>query len=197
MRFKLDDQVRDRILADARGNPLALLELPRGLSATELAGFGTGAMSTVPTGLEENFRRRIGVLPEETRRLLLIAAADPLGDAVLVRRAAELCGITAEAAAPAVEAGLCEFGARIRFRHPLVRAAAYGLGSQMSGGRRMRRSPRQQIRQQTPTAGRGIAPSPRRGQMRPSRTSSSSRPFARGHAEVRPPRLRFSSARWS
>jgi hypothetical protein len=69
------------------------------------------------------------VLPDETRRLLLIAAADPLGDAILVRRAAGLCGITAEAAAPAVEAGLCEFGARIRFRHPLVRAAAYGVGS--------------------------------------------------------------------
>ena len=129
VRFKLVEQVRDRILAEARGNPLALLELPRGLSATELAGFGTGAMSTVPTGLDETFRRRIGVLPDETRRLLLIAAADPLGDAVLVRRAAELCGITAAAAAPAVEAGLCEFGVRIRFRHPLVRAAAYGVGS--------------------------------------------------------------------
>ena len=129
LQFKLDEQVRDRILAEARGNPLALLELPRGLSATELAGFGTGAMSKVPTGLDENFRRRIEVLPEETRRLLLIAAADPLGDAVLVRRAAELCGIAAGAAAPAVESGLCEFGARIRFRHPLVRAAAYGVGS--------------------------------------------------------------------
>ena len=129
VRFKLDEQVRDRILAEARGNPLALLELPRGLSATELAGLGAGTISTVPTGLEENFRRRIEGLPDETRRLLLIAAADPLGEPVLVRRAAERCGITVEAAAPAVEAGLCEFGARIRFRHPLVRAAAYGLGS--------------------------------------------------------------------
>ena len=129
VRFRLDDQVCDRILAETRGNPLALLELPRGLSATELAGFGAAAVSELPSGIEESFRRRIAALPQETRRLLLIAAADPLGEPVLLWRAAELQGISAEAAAPAVEAGLCEFGARIRFRHPLVRAVAYGAGS--------------------------------------------------------------------
>jgi DNA-binding CsgD family transcriptional regulator len=129
VQFRLDDRVCDRILAETRGNPLALLELPRGLSATELAGFGTAALPELPSGIEESFRRRIGALPDPTRRLLLIAAADPLGEPVLVWRAAELQGISAEASAPAVESGLCEFGARIRFRHPLVRAAAYGAGS--------------------------------------------------------------------
>ena len=129
VRFGLDEQVRDRIVAETCGNPLALLELPRGLGATELAGFGTAAVSALPSRIEESFRRRIAALPEPTRRLLLIAAADPLGEPILVWRAAELQGISAEAAAPAAEAGLCEFGTRVRFRHPLVRAAAYGAGS--------------------------------------------------------------------
>jgi DNA-binding CsgD family transcriptional regulator len=129
VRFRLDEQVRDRIVAETRGNPLALLELPRGLSAVELAGFGTGAISASPSGIEESFRRRLAALPDETRRLLLIAAAEPLGEPTLVWRAAELQGIGLEAAAPAGEAGLCEFGARVRFRHPLVRAAAYRAAS--------------------------------------------------------------------
>jgi DNA-binding CsgD family transcriptional regulator len=129
VRFRLDEQVRDRIVAETRGNPLALLELPCGLSAAELAGFGTAAVSALPSRIEESFRRRIAALPEPTRRLLLIAASDPLGEPILVWRAAELQGISAEAAAPAAEAGLCEFGVRVRFRHPLVRAAAYGAGS--------------------------------------------------------------------
>ena len=126
---RLDEQVRDRIVAETRGNPLALLELPRGLSAAELAGFGTSVVSALPSRIEESFRRRIAALPEETRRLLLLAAADPLGEPVLVRRAAERQGISADAAVPAAEAGLCEFGVRVRFRHPLVRAAAYSAGS--------------------------------------------------------------------
>jgi DNA-binding CsgD family transcriptional regulator len=126
--FRLDEQVRDRIVAETGGNPLALLELPRGLSPTELAGFGTGSVSTLSNGIKESFRRRLAALPEETRRLLLIAAADPLGEPSIVWRAAERQGISAENAAPAEEAGLCEFGARIRFRHPLVRAAAYTAG---------------------------------------------------------------------
>jgi DNA-binding CsgD family transcriptional regulator/tetratricopeptide (TPR) repeat protein len=129
VRFRLDDQVCDRIVAETRGNPLALLELPRGLSATELAGFGAAAVSRLPSGIEESFRRRIAALPQETRRLLLIAAADPLGEPILVWRAAELQGISAEAAAAAIEEELCDFGARVLFRHPLVRAAAYGVGS--------------------------------------------------------------------
>jgi DNA-binding CsgD family transcriptional regulator len=129
VRFGLDEQVRDRIVAETGGSPLALLELPRSLSDTELAGFGTAAISALPSRLEESFGRRIAALPEPTRRLLLIAAADPLGEPVLVWRAAGLQGIGAEAAAPAFEAGLCGFGTRVRFRHPLVRAAAYSAGS--------------------------------------------------------------------
>ena len=129
VRFRLDDQVVDRIVAETRGNPLALVELPRGLSATELAGFGTGAISASSNGIEESFRRRLAALPEDTRRLLLVAAAEPLGEPTLVWRAAEQQGVGPAAAAPAAEAGLCEFGARVRFRHPLVRAAAYGAAS--------------------------------------------------------------------
>ncbi|HTP24499.1 MAG TPA: AAA family ATPase, partial [Anaeromyxobacteraceae bacterium] len=128
-RFRLDQRVRDRIIAESRGNPLALLELPRGLSPEDLAGFGIGDMPALSSGVEESFRRRILELPLETRRLLLIAAAEPLGESILVWRAAGLQGVSPEAADPAVEEGLCEFGARVRFRHPLVRSAAYRAGS--------------------------------------------------------------------
>jgi DNA-binding CsgD family transcriptional regulator len=121
----LDVGVRDRIVAETRGNPLALLELPRGLTPAELAGgFFAG---TVPLSgrIEQAFQRRLEALPVETRRLLLVAAAEPVGDPLLVWRAAERLGIGAAAATPAAEAGLLEFGARVLFRHPLVRSAAY------------------------------------------------------------------------
>jgi DNA-binding CsgD family transcriptional regulator len=127
----LDIRVRDQILAETRGNPLALLELPRGLTPQELAGgFGLPSALRLSGAIEENFRRRAGVLPDQTRRLLLIAAAEPIGDPVLVWGAAARLGIGAEAAAPATEAGLVEFGMRVRFRHPLVRSAIYGSVSQ-------------------------------------------------------------------
>ncbi len=123
----LDTRVRDQILAETHGNPLALLELPRGLTPQQLAGgFGLPGAMRLSGGIEESFRRRVDVLPEQTRRLLLIAAAEPVGDPVLVWRAAARLGIGAEAAAPAVEAGLVEFGTRVRFRHPLVRSVVYG-----------------------------------------------------------------------
>jgi DNA-binding CsgD family transcriptional regulator len=126
----LDERVRDRIVAETRGNPLALLELPRGVSAEELAG-GFGLPDALPLSgrIEESFRRRLGALPAVTRRLLLVAAAEPVGDPVLVWRGAERLGIGAEAAAPAAAAGLLEFGARVRFRHPLVRSAVYQAAS--------------------------------------------------------------------
>ena len=123
----LDTRVRDQILAETQGNPLALLELPRGLTPQELAGgFGLPSAMRLSGGIEENFRRRVEALPEQTRRLLVVAAAEPVGDPVLVWRAATRLGIGLEAAAPAVEAGLAEFGTRVRFRHPLVRSAVYG-----------------------------------------------------------------------
>ena len=122
----LDARIRDQIIAEAHGNPLALLELPRGWTAAKLAG-GFGLPGAVPLAgrIEESFRRQLGALPAQPRRLLQLAAAEPTGNPVLMWRAAGRLGICAEAAGPAVEAGLAEFGVRVRFRHPLVRSAAY------------------------------------------------------------------------
>ena len=124
----LDDRVRDRIVAETRGNPLALLELPRTMRAAERAGgFVLPAAKDVPAHIEDEYLRRVGALPNATQRLMLLAAADPLGDATLVWRAAERLGIETSALAPAERAELLEIGARarVRFRHPLVRSAVY------------------------------------------------------------------------
>ncbi|MFL6163974.1 MAG: AAA family ATPase, partial [Jatrophihabitantaceae bacterium] len=125
-RGPVDAAVLDRIVAEAGGNPLALLELPRGFAPVELAGgFGLFSAGQLPRWIEESFRRQAAPLPAEARRLLLVAAVEPVGDPVLVFRAAELLGIHVEAAAPLGMAGLVEFAARVRFRHPLVRSAIY------------------------------------------------------------------------
>jgi DNA-binding CsgD family transcriptional regulator len=130
VRFRLDERVRDRILAETNGNPLALLELPRGLSPAQLAaGFGLAGAQPVPARIEKGFRRRIEALPADTRSLMLVAAAEPAGDALLVWRAAERLGITASAAVAAEADVLLEIGARVRFRHPLVRSAVYTSAS--------------------------------------------------------------------
>jgi DNA-binding CsgD family transcriptional regulator len=122
----VDERVRDLIVAETRGNPLALLELPRGLSSAELAGgFGLPGAVSLPGRIEESFRRQLAGLPEQTRRLLALAAADPSGDPLLVWRAAARVEIPVVAGGAAVGAGLVEFGARVRFRHPLARSAAY------------------------------------------------------------------------
>ena len=126
----LDERVRDLIVAETRGNPLALLELPRGMTAAELAGgFGLPGGAPLTGRIEESFRRQMAALPAETRRLLQLAAADPSGDQSLVWRAARRLGIPVEAGGPAAEAGLAEFGTRVRFRHPLVRSAVYRSAS--------------------------------------------------------------------
>jgi DNA-binding CsgD family transcriptional regulator len=126
----LDAMVRDQIVSETRGNPLALLELPRGVTPAELAGgFALPSAVPLPWRIEESFRRRLDALPAETRRLLQLAAADPVGEPSLLWRAAERIAIRTAAATPAVEAGLIEFGARVRFRHPLVRSAAYRSAS--------------------------------------------------------------------
>ncbi|MEV0797460.1 AAA family ATPase [Kribbella sp. NPDC050281] len=123
----VDPRIRDRIVAETRGNPLALLELPRAWSVTELAeGDSVGTLSG---RLEEGFVRRLEVLPADTRLLLLTAAAEPLGDATLLWQAAERLGLGADPAAGAIESGLITFGQHIRFRHPLVRSAAYRMAS--------------------------------------------------------------------
>ncbi|HXO10526.1 MAG TPA: LuxR C-terminal-related transcriptional regulator, partial [Solirubrobacteraceae bacterium] len=120
----LDERVRDRIVAETRGNPLALLELPRGLTPAELAGgFWPSEGRALPGRIEQSFRERLAPLPPATRLLLLVAAAEPVGDPVLVWRAAAELGIGPDAAAPAAAAGLVDFGAQVRFGHPLVRSA--------------------------------------------------------------------------
>jgi DNA-binding CsgD family transcriptional regulator len=126
----MGELVRDRIVAEARGNPLALLELPRAMTPVELAlGFGRLDAAGVAGRIEESFQRRLDPLPAPTRQLLLIAAAEPVGDPVLLWRAAERLGIGPDAATPATAAGLLELGARVRFRHPLVRSAVYRVAS--------------------------------------------------------------------
>ena len=126
----IDARVRDQIVAETRGNPLALLELPHGLTPQELAGgFGLPGALPLAGSIERNFRRRVEALPRQAQRLLLLAAADPSGDPALVWRAAARLGIGTEAAVPATEAGLAEFGTRLLFRHPLARSAAYQTAS--------------------------------------------------------------------
>ena len=123
---RLDAQVLERIVVETHGNPLALLELPRGLTPTQLAGgFGLPAALPLSARIEESFTRRLARLPVDARRLLLVAAADPVGDLALVWRAAQRLGIP-ESAAQAVESdGLVAFGSGVVFRHPLVRSAVY------------------------------------------------------------------------
>jgi len=126
----LDTRVRDLIVAETRGNPLALLELPRGLAPAELAGgFGLPGAGPLTGRIEDSFARQLEALPDQTRQLVLLAAADPSGDRALVWRAAGQLGLPVQAATPAAEAELVEFGAWVRFRHPLARSAAYRSAS--------------------------------------------------------------------
>jgi DNA-binding CsgD family transcriptional regulator len=127
---RLDERVRDRIVAETRGNPLALLELPRGLPATQVAGgFGLPELLPLTGRIEESFLRRLEELPDETRLLLLVAAAEPVGDPALMWRAATRLGVPGTALEPAARAELLEVGAQVRFRHPLVRSAVYRSAS--------------------------------------------------------------------
>ena len=123
---RLDARVRDRMVAETRGNPLALLELPRGLTTAELAGgFALPYVQPLTSQIEQSFLRQLQSLPAETQRLLLTATAQVVGDVDLLWRAAGRLGIGADAAAPAEAAGLIELGGQVRFRHPLVRSAVY------------------------------------------------------------------------
>ncbi|WP_220451323.1 AAA family ATPase [Nocardioides dongkuii] len=120
----LDHGSRDRVLAEARGNPLALLELSRTAPSAWLAGgFELPEVPGIPHAIEVSFRRRAEGMPAQTQLLLLVAAVDPSGDAALLWRAAAHLGIAPESTAFAEAAGLLEVGARVRFRHPLVRSA--------------------------------------------------------------------------
>jgi DNA-binding CsgD family transcriptional regulator len=123
----LDEQVAERIVSETRGNPLALLELPRGLTPDQLAG-GFGLPDALPVSgrIERSFEDRLAVLPAESRLLLLVAAADPTGDPRLLWQAAGRLGVGADAVDVG---GLCEFDGRVRFRHPLARSAVYRAAS--------------------------------------------------------------------
>ncbi|MET7496740.1 AAA family ATPase [Streptomyces sp900116325] len=122
----LDEEVVDRIAAEARGNPLALLELPRAMTAAEFVGcFGPTDTAAVPGRIEDSFRSRVLRLPPATRMLLLVAAAEPTGDSALLWRAAARLGIGVAAATAAETDGLLSIGTQVVFRHPLVRSAVY------------------------------------------------------------------------
>ncbi len=123
---RLDEHVLERIVVETRGNPLALLELPRSLTPTQLAGgFGLPAAVPLSASIEESFTRRLANLPGDARRLLLVAAADPIGDPALVWLAAQHLRIPESVAETVEAAGLLDLGARVVFRHPLVRSAVY------------------------------------------------------------------------
>jgi predicted ATPase len=132
--WPLDRRVAEQLVAETRGNPLALLELPRGLSPAQLAG-GFGLLETplevlsLTGRIEDSFLRRVEALPGPARLWLVVAAAEPTGDLALVWRAQAQLGIPAVAAESAVQDGLVEVGARVRFRHPLVRSAVYRSAS--------------------------------------------------------------------
>jgi len=128
--WPLDERVRQQIVAESRGNPLALLELPRGLSAAHLAGgLGLPQVQAVSGRIEEGFRQRLEALPPDTQRLLLAVAAEPAGDPSLLWRAGYRLGISRRVLEPAESAGLLEVGTRVRFRHPLARSAIYRAAS--------------------------------------------------------------------
>lgn len=130
VRFVLDERVRDRIVAETGGNPLALLELPRGLSVAELAGgFGLLGTHALPSRIEDSFVTRIAALPERARLLLLVAAAEPVGDPLLIWQAADRLGVGDSAAAAAATQDLLLVTDRVTFRHPLVRSAVYRSAS--------------------------------------------------------------------
>jgi DNA-binding CsgD family transcriptional regulator len=127
---RLDERVLERIIAETRGNPLALLELPRGLSATQLAGgFGLPTTAKLSAGIEDGYARRLARLPSDARRLLLLAAADPVGDPALLWRAAERLGIPESAAETVESEQLLALSPRVVFRHPLVRSAVYRVAA--------------------------------------------------------------------
>src|SRR6476620_10254307 len=124
---RLDERVLERIVVETRGNPLALLELPRGLTPAQLAGgFGLPAALPLSAGIEQSFTRRLAQLPRNARQLLLLAAAEPLGDPVVLWRAAKQLGITDTAAHTVEQEGLLTLDGAVTFRHPLVRSAVYG-----------------------------------------------------------------------
>jgi hypothetical protein len=194
---RLEDRIRDRIVAETRGNPLALLELPRGMSAAQLAGgFDLPVLADVSEQIEGQYARRAQALPEATRTLLLLAAAEPAGDAALVWRAARASAIDPVALSAAQTAELLEIGADVRFRHPLVRSAVCTAPRRpATAGARTRLSPRRPMGRRTPIGARGIAHwRPTAPTRTPPPTSCAPR-YGRRRAEGSPRQRRSSSER--
>ena len=195
---RLDEAVLNRVVAEARGNPLALLELPRSLTPAQLAGgFGLPDVTPLANRIEQSFLRRLESLPDDTRRLLLIAAAEPVGDTALLWRAADGLGLGADAAGPAQTAGLIDFGAFVRFRHPLVRSAVYQAAPVPTAVRCTLRWPRRPTPSPIPTGARGIARTRLRVSTSPWPTSWSARPGARRRVAASPQRRPSSRERQS
>ncbi|MGH3200995.1 MAG: AAA family ATPase, partial [Streptosporangiaceae bacterium] len=122
----LDERVRTRIIEETGGNPLALLELGRGLGVAELAGgFALPDVGDPPRRIEEQYVERLRTLPADVQRMVLLAAADPVGDVALILRAAQGIDLNTGVLDAAAQAGLLDVGANVRFRHPLVRSAVY------------------------------------------------------------------------
>jgi hypothetical protein len=193
---RLDAEVRDRIVAETGGNPLALRQLPRGLGPAELAGgFGLPDPRPLASRIEDSFHRQLQSLPLETRRLLLTAAADPTGDVTLLWRAGELQGIRPDAAAAAETAGLVELAPGCTLAIPWSALRFTRRPRRVTGGRRIARWPRPAIRTPMPTAGPGTAPTQRWGRTRRWQPSWSARPGGRRRVVGSRPRLRSSSAR--
>ncbi|MFF4656333.1 AAA family ATPase [Streptomyces sp. NPDC001381] len=129
LRAPLDQRVRERVLSEAHGNPLALIHLPRWIGPTEMAARSTAPGVRAPKRLEDTFRARLSQLPPDVRRFLLLAAAEPDGNPLLVRRAAELMRMGPDVAATAESAGILDVGTRVCFRHPLLRSLVYAEAS--------------------------------------------------------------------
>lgn len=175
----LDERVRDRIVAETQGNPLALLELPRDMTAEELAGgFGWPDGGRLAGQIEQTFLRRVQQLPAHTQTLLLAAATDPLGDVTLLARAAQQLGIPMHAIAPAEAADLVELSTRVRFRHPLCVRLSTSAQIPWNAEEFMASWPAPRTRAPIPIVGHGTARMRPRVPMRPSRGSWSSPPAA-------------------
>jgi DNA-binding CsgD family transcriptional regulator len=126
----LDEHVRDQIVAETHGNPLALIELPHASTNADIAGgFGLPAAPALSGRIEEGFGRRLAALPPDAQLLVLVAAADPIGDPVLVLRAADQLGIEVDGEALEAASDLVGIGPKVRFHHPLVRSATYRSAS--------------------------------------------------------------------
>jgi len=192
---RLDERVADQIVAETRGNPLALLELPRDLSAAQLAGgFGLPGAVSLAGRIEESFQRRLQTLPEDTQRLLLVAAAEPLGNPALLRGAATVLGIVGPALEPAERVGLLEVPDGCVFVIRSCGRRSTGRHRRSSGGGCIGRWPRRPMPRPIPIGAPGISPRRRPARTSPSPASSSEQPDAPRRAAAWPPPPPSSSA---